>query len=205
MISISDNTASDHLLAFAGRARVEVQLSNTHHSLPNVNSPFFTTRELFAVKLLASDRERAALRASRGGQRRARMEALAKRLVFGSIVDARLATWSSPNLLDFEWFASAIDVCNAMATIAVRSKFDPKAEILAALSKKSWTPPRRIELDLRGLQRRLRAGRPKPDPVVAAQGWHWVRDRRYDQRSQQDDRRVDRDNRRCRRSTASCP
>ena len=50
MISISDNTAADHLLHFLGPTAMQCQLrlfGNTHARLDN---PFLTTRELFTLE-----------------------------------------------------------------------------------------------------------------------------------------------------------
>lgn len=135
MISISDNTATDHLIAFAGRANVEKQLRATRHSSVLANVPFMTTRELFAVKLLAADDELAALRKSRGNARVKLLEALAGRPLSLEAVKAQVEAWKGPKHLDLEWFASATDLCNAMGTLAVRAKFDPESELLKTLSK----------------------------------------------------------------------
>ena len=51
MISISDNTAADHLIHFLGRRAVERQQRRFGMKRPRVNEPFLTTRELFQLKL----------------------------------------------------------------------------------------------------------------------------------------------------------
>ena len=51
MISISDNTATDHLIALVGRSAVEAVQGAMGHSDPSLNVPFLTTRELFQLKL----------------------------------------------------------------------------------------------------------------------------------------------------------
>src|SRR5262249_7875441 len=50
MISISDNTATDHLLHLLGRRRVEEQMKAMGHSKPAVNRPFLSTRELVLLR-----------------------------------------------------------------------------------------------------------------------------------------------------------
>src|SRR5699024_4209612 len=53
MISISDNTAADHLIHFLGRDAVERQLVRFGNHHRRANTPFLTTRELFALKSVA--------------------------------------------------------------------------------------------------------------------------------------------------------
>lgn len=50
MISVSDNTATDHLLHLLGRANVESVQRVTGHSAPEKNSPFLTTAEMFRLR-----------------------------------------------------------------------------------------------------------------------------------------------------------
>ena len=50
MISISDNTATDHLLNFVGRERVEDYMARFVHDADR-NRPFLSTREMFSLKL----------------------------------------------------------------------------------------------------------------------------------------------------------
>jgi hypothetical protein len=50
MISISDNTATDHLLHLVGRENIEKGLVRWHNSCPERNKPFLTTREMFLMK-----------------------------------------------------------------------------------------------------------------------------------------------------------
>lgn len=50
MISISDNTGTDHLIDFVGRTAVESAQTDAAHGEPSINVPWFYTRELFALK-----------------------------------------------------------------------------------------------------------------------------------------------------------
>ncbi len=50
MISISDNTATDHLLYLLGRNRVEQQLAAMGHEQPSWNRPFLFTREMVMIR-----------------------------------------------------------------------------------------------------------------------------------------------------------
>ena len=67
MISVSDNTAADHLIARLGRGAVEKQLVALGNHTATLDEPFLTTREIFALKLAASPR--AASRLRKRGQR----------------------------------------------------------------------------------------------------------------------------------------
>ena len=50
MITVSDNTATDHLMALVGREAVEQIQTIMGHSQPAVNVPFLTGRELTVLK-----------------------------------------------------------------------------------------------------------------------------------------------------------
>ena len=50
MISISDNTAADHLLHILGRENVEAVQAMAGNSHPSLNEPFLSTREMFVLK-----------------------------------------------------------------------------------------------------------------------------------------------------------
>jgi beta-lactamase class A len=138
MIGISDNTATDHLLAFAGREAVERAMKAAGHGAPALNTPFLSTRELFAVKLLATPEELDGLRRTKGTARRKMLEALGKRpMTLESVKDK---IWTEPKLLEFEWFANGGDLCSAMASLGVAGKFDPKSEVLTALAQNPGMP-----------------------------------------------------------------
>ena len=51
MMSISDNTATDHLMALVGRDAVEAAVSDYGHHMPDLNIPFISTREFALLKL----------------------------------------------------------------------------------------------------------------------------------------------------------
>lgn len=131
MISISDNTAADHLLRTVGRKRVEKGLRGAGHSAPKKNIPFLATRELFALKLALSAEERAAYLKMKPEARRHALEKIATRKV--KLADA--ADWKTPKSLDLEWFASAEDLCRVMAGLrhlaARNKKLTPLLEVLS--------------------------------------------------------------------------
>jgi len=131
MISISDNTAADHLLATLGREAVEAMLSTTQHHDPSVDMPFLSTRELFDIKLLLSQRERDAYVAGSIDQKRALLA------TYDQTLDPRTASgdWSKPIAIDqLEWFATPEDLCNVMRTLKAQGEAPVTAPILDVLS-----------------------------------------------------------------------
>jgi len=114
MISQSDNTAADRLLHLVGRERVEKQqrvVGNTHFER---NTPFLTTRELFALKTPADS---ALLRRYLSGSVSARRDVL---IDIGRQSYAAIAPDFStgPVAIDsVEWFASASDLARTLLWI----------------------------------------------------------------------------------------
>ena len=50
MISVSDNTATDHLMFLLGREEIERQMRTMGHSHPEVNQPLLSTREMTMLR-----------------------------------------------------------------------------------------------------------------------------------------------------------
>ena len=105
MISESDNTATDHLLALVGRDAVE--------ALTETNRPFLSTREAFVLK---DPQNQGLLRRYRAGRERER------RGVLGAIATVPLPSVSifnnGPLALDVEWFFSTQALCGAISPVA---------------------------------------------------------------------------------------
>ncbi len=114
MISISDNTATDHLLTRAGRENVEKYLSGFNSCAPR-SIPFLKTMEMFRIKL-APDRTLAVRYA--GADEAARRALLAGE-VSKVVPDLAFAEkWTVPIEIDkVEWFSSPHDLCMAMAKL----------------------------------------------------------------------------------------
>jgi beta-lactamase class A len=115
MISVSDNTAADHLIHRLGRDAVEAELGLLGNSVAARNEPFLTTRELFALKLVAPTALRTEFAAAGPAGRRSllpRVDALGLR-------SALTAPWAKPIDIDtIEWFASPRDLAHAIAPLA---------------------------------------------------------------------------------------
>ena len=125
MISISDNTATDHLIDLVGRDAVEAILEPMGNDALDRNHPFLTTRELFILKfgdpklveryVLADEAERRAI--------------LAGVVAAAPLPDLSAFDPATPVLVEeVEWFASPRSICDAMTWLAA----DPVAiEILS--------------------------------------------------------------------------
>jgi len=119
MIAVSDNTATDHVMARVGRSAIEAALAPMGMAEPARNLPFPTTAELTRLKLL-DDAGRTAWRDGSEVERRAILDALPAT----PVGDADLvgSGWVAPIDVDaIEWFASAADLCRAQATLAASS------------------------------------------------------------------------------------
>ncbi len=108
MISISDNTATDHLIHWIGRRRIEAALAELGHSNPARTIPFLTTREMFALK---ADSQRLSRYVAADLQQRrellAELDTVRKPSAY--------AVPGTPTAIDqVEWFASCADLCRLM-------------------------------------------------------------------------------------------
>lgn len=115
MISISDNTATDQLIAVLGRDAVEAELRASGHSDPAATLPFLTTRELFLLKL-GADEGLEAYRTAPADQRRAMLAALQDSDL--DMVDIQRVFAGGPRFIEIEWFASAEDIARVYARLA---------------------------------------------------------------------------------------
>ena len=132
MISISDNTAANMLIALLGRHAVEAATRATGMADPALDVPFLTTRELFVLKL--DDWPKLA-------QRYLALDAAGRQAMLSGTVDrvplSALPTtpWTEPrDIGSLEWFASPTDICHvfaSLATLAREPKLAPLAGILA--------------------------------------------------------------------------
>lgn len=138
MIEDSDNTAADHLIGALGRQNVEAMFATMGHADPALNRPLLLTREWFAIKLRFSARQVRRYLAAGEDERRAMLTSTAD-------PDASTLTdvdeWSGPRLIDsIEWFASAMDLCRAMAYLHADAADPALAPVAAALSQNPGLP-----------------------------------------------------------------
>ena len=107
MISVSDNRATDQLIALVGREAVEAEVLASSHADPELILPFLTTAELFALKA-SSDEKLADYAAADDSDQRVVLEALDLSGVANGDVNAIFA--NGPRALEVEWFASGYDI-----------------------------------------------------------------------------------------------
>jgi len=138
MISISDNTATDHLLYTVGRTAVEAAVRSSKHAQPSLDTPFLSTRELFLFKLATPATEIARYLALSPARRRAYVD---KTLAGKSPTLDGADQWKTARQIDkLEWFASSEDLCRVMGTLWTRAQHAKAAPVLDVLAKNSGLP-----------------------------------------------------------------
>ncbi len=127
MVSISDNTATDQLIAVLGREAVEAELRASGHTDPEAALPLMSTRELFLLKL-GPEEELDRYAQGTVAQRREILASLAGRELDMEQMQAVFA--DGPHHIGVEWFASAHD----LAAIYRRLADDPVAAGILAIN-----------------------------------------------------------------------
>lgn len=148
MISVSDNTATDHLVDLVGREAVEEALTALGHADPSVTLPILTTREMSVLK---TDPDRLARYEAADRDER-------RRLLAEEVADAPTPTidsaWTEPRAVTtVEWFASPLDLCRALVGLDDRSRqpgLEPLTDILATNPGMAVDPARYETLLFKG-------------------------------------------------------
>jgi hypothetical protein len=127
MISISDNTATDQLIAVLGKEAILRLMADSGHSNPAANAPFLTTRELFILKTLNPD-----LLEGRTAREVLANPAVEAMVTFSrpSLDDINAAFAAGPKALNLEWFASPNDLARLFGHMR-RTADDEAFRILA--------------------------------------------------------------------------
>jgi hypothetical protein len=136
MIAVSDNTATDHLIALLGRQRVEDAFAQ--RGVPaEANTPLLTTRELTMLKVGPPERLQAY----------AQGDAVERRSIRDELADdelpglAELTGWTEPRALDeVEWFASPAQLCDLSLHLAELAQLDGLEPVAAALGASQAFP-----------------------------------------------------------------
>ena len=119
MISISDNTATDHLIDWVGRTQVEQALTDLGHTNPNVNIPFLNTVEFFRFKAGQNEEQVAEYLQLNIEEKRRFLANLTEQVALDGL---DLNVLSSPRFINdiewFAWFASPNDICRAFAGLS---------------------------------------------------------------------------------------
>lgn len=125
MMSISDNTATDHLIHHLGRDTVLRQSKAFGNSVPELNRPLLTTREMFTLKGFHYPSLADTYLSLPRVLRSAMLPALA------TVPRTAIRPWTEARNLDsIEWFGSANDMCRAFAGLV--GQHSPR--VAAALS-----------------------------------------------------------------------
>ena len=134
MISVSDNTATDHLLYTLGRKAVETAMRSTKHSAPARNAPLLSTREMTVLKLNTAEEELDKYVKLPEAKRRAYLD----KTLAGKAPDlANAGEWTTGRRIEqLEWFASPDDLCRTMGTLWQRAQKDAGKPVLDVLSLK---------------------------------------------------------------------
>ncbi|MEV4257967.1 serine hydrolase, partial [Spirillospora sp. NPDC049652] len=130
MMSVSDNTAADHLVHRLGREAVENELTALGNRHAQASRPWLTTREELALKgtadYPAGARRYLALPAGK------RAEALSG---LDAVKLADVKPWEKPRDVDrIGWFASPLDVCAAFKGLSDRAAKPGQSPLGHALS-----------------------------------------------------------------------
>lgn len=132
MISISDNTATDHLIARLGREQVESSFARMGQHDPTVNVPLMLTREWFAMRMRFTDDQLLGYANANDTERRDILQHEADP-VAATLLETDLwpgQAWAP----EIEWFASSADLCRALAWLQQESEQPGMHPVLDALS-----------------------------------------------------------------------
>lgn len=114
MISISDNTATDHLIDKLGRTTIERQIKKRGFKLSyGWNRPFLTTKELFQVRAQfdAKDYQQYARNTTTGRLLQLQKVSTLK----NDVIMQKLSNWQTPRgIMDTEWFSTPKDICRLL-------------------------------------------------------------------------------------------
>ncbi|MCA9298919.1 MAG: serine hydrolase, partial [Phycisphaerales bacterium] len=131
MISISDNMATDHLIDWVGRERVEAYMSRLHPE-PALNLPFLRTIEMFRLKVGGDEALRTRYAEAGPDGRRAMLDEV-------NVLVPQLALaqfWSKPIEIDrIEWFMSPRAAATVMRDLRRLESIDGLAPVGDALRR----------------------------------------------------------------------
>jgi len=140
MISISDNSATDHLIYRLGRERVEAAIVTSGlGETAKANVPLLTTSDLFRLKFDPEPPNSDDYRALDEQGRRELLDSLTDQEWITSFDELSLTNAdgiavSDPRDFDIEWFATPTDICRThqhLAELAQRPGLEPIADILS--------------------------------------------------------------------------
>ncbi|HEU5027202.1 MAG TPA: serine hydrolase [Spirillospora sp.] len=129
MISISDNTAADHLLHRLGRRAVEAELTRLGNRHQRGDRPFLTTRQMFVLKGAGYPARADRYLALPQNRRAAALPGL------DAVPLNQVTMWRQPrDIGSIEWFAAPTDICAAFSGLDARSAEPGQSGVGKALS-----------------------------------------------------------------------
>lgn len=135
MISVSDNTATDQLIAVLGEKRILKLMKDSGQAEPGRNDPFLTTRQFFELKAADPALREAWPPGALAADRADRQAVLARVDAGRGAIDLdriNAAFGNGPRALGVEWFASPADLARLFAHM--RKTADPGAFDILAIS-----------------------------------------------------------------------
>jgi beta-lactamase class A len=117
MISISDNTATDHLLYLLGRERVEAQFKAMGHGDLALNRPLISTREMVTLRDKKTGMPGRAYQQLDEAGRRVMLAKLS-----AGVPDYEALDFDTTAYQVAEWYASPLDMAQALAWIYEHTK-----------------------------------------------------------------------------------
>lgn len=134
MIAISDNTATDMLMAAVGQPALEQALVSMDHHDPALNTPMPTTRALFQLGWGKDARARASWdEATTTAAKRAVLDALPTGLVDVAVADVTTPVWQDR----LDWFTTPDDLIAAHLALQRMAATDAGAPLRSILSANS--------------------------------------------------------------------
>ncbi len=127
MISISDNTATDHLIQVVGRSEVEAQLAQFSIADPFTNLPFITIDESFVLQLVDYPNLADQWRTADTDGQRALLGSPA--VAHAEVTMESAAGWTDPRWEGIGWFGSPADVCLALSGLHAQAADPAMAEV----------------------------------------------------------------------------
>ena len=132
MISISDNTAADHIAHLVARERIEAYMARLQDD-PGPSFPFLTTLEMFRIKL-SGDPALASRYADADEDARRAMLAPDGPVAEATPSKLLASMWAAPQHVDrIEWFATGPELCRVMADLHRLEQRDGMAPLARAL------------------------------------------------------------------------
>lgn len=137
MLAISDNTATDHVLARVGRGAVESFMKARVREAGR-NLPFLSTREAFTIKL---SMDGSLLGEYAGSDEAGRRELLSGRIAKDEPSEMVAQQWRVPQRVDVvEWFAGTDELCRLMAELVWTARRPGNEPMLRAMKTNGGVP-----------------------------------------------------------------